>query len=211
MNPFHYVRPARRAPQGGRTRRPDRPIPGPGAELLPRLLATSSYEGPLKLEFYTADWDNPRKSRPARIPASTRTGRTGPLRRGRRRLLRGQVDGSIRARRAGSTSSSAEPRQRDVNLDGKEPHRELANPDDTLSPRRPRGRKDLRARGDSRTTKPGHRASQFAGAPRRRSSPMTRPRVCAPRTPWSSAPGSTSCSRARAPTGPTSFRTTSPS
>ena len=33
-------------------------IPGPGPELLRRLLPTSSFEGPLKLEFMTFNWVN---------------------------------------------------------------------------------------------------------------------------------------------------------
>jgi beta-glucosidase len=57
VEPFHYVSVLDGLRKAATKARIDA-IPGPGPELLARLVATATYEGPLKLEFLTGDWHN---------------------------------------------------------------------------------------------------------------------------------------------------------
>jgi beta-glucosidase len=56
--PFHYVSVLDGLRKAAGTRVRIDAIPGPGPELLASLLARTSYEGPLKLEFMSGDWGN---------------------------------------------------------------------------------------------------------------------------------------------------------
>jgi len=58
VEPFHYVSvlDGLRKAAGSKVRIDS--IPGPGPELLEKLVSKASYDAPLKLEFMTGDWDN---------------------------------------------------------------------------------------------------------------------------------------------------------
>jgi beta-glucosidase len=60
VGPFHFVSVAQGLREvAGRKVRVE-VIPGPGPELLARLAPSSAYEGPLKLDFLTHDWQEPK-------------------------------------------------------------------------------------------------------------------------------------------------------